>query len=77
LFASSIPNEEAFKVAQQYFAQGHDINFLSVKDWLINLLGTIGAKCREIFSDEFLNLLDSSKVPAILKLHGMTKSGIY
>jgi len=67
-FSSGLPDNEARAAARQYFAQGHDISFLPVKDWLVNSLGTIGPSCRGIFTSEFLKLLDSPDVPANLKV---------
>lgn len=67
-FSNSAPEEGAKTAARQYFAQGHDISFLSVKDWLINSLGTIGTKGRVLFTKEFLKLLESSQVPAAIKV---------
>jgi len=67
-FTSTIPDDEARAAARQYFAQGHDISFLPIKDWLINSFGTIGAKCRSIFTNEFLDLLGDRDVPAALKV---------
>lgn len=62
------PSEDAKAAAKQYFAQGHDINFLQVKAWIINSLGTIGTHQRSIFTTEFLNLLDQHNVPAHIKV---------
>lgn len=67
-FSSAPPSEEAYIVARQYFAQGHDISFLSVKEWLVNSLGTVGAKCRRAFTDTFLKLLESSNVPVAIRV---------
>ncbi|HDS05797.1 MAG TPA: restriction endonuclease, SacI family, partial [Deltaproteobacteria bacterium] len=41
IFFSSgeVDNEEVKSAAMHYFAQGHDVNFLQVKPWIINLLG--------------------------------------
>lgn len=61
-------SSDARAVAVQYFAQGHEVGFLRVKPWLTNLLGTIGTRCRSLFTSEFLHLLDSPEVPAILKV---------
>jgi hypothetical protein len=64
----TVPSDEVRAVVVQYFAQGHDVNFLQVKPWLINNMGTIGARCRSIFTTEFLRLMDSRDVPAALKV---------
>jgi hypothetical protein len=68
IYSSSFPSEEARAAARTYFSQGHEINFLQVRDWIIHNLGTIGAKCRGLFIQEILALLDSREVPASVKV---------
>jgi hypothetical protein len=68
LFARSAPEKAARDVAQQYFGQGHEITFLPVGPWLVNCLGTIGSKCRKIFSEKMLVLMDQPTVPAHVKI---------
>jgi hypothetical protein len=65
---TNVPGAEVRTVAMQYFAQGHDVSFLQVKPWLVNSLGTLGARYRTIFTTEFLALMDNSGVPAVLKV---------
>jgi hypothetical protein len=67
-FSASLPSEEARVAARQYFAQGHEINFVPVKDWIITTLTTIGPRCRAMFTVEFLKLLENRDVPAALKV---------
>jgi hypothetical protein len=67
-FSSAPPSEEAHMAARKFFAQGHDISFLSVKEWLVNCLGTVGANCRRTFTDTFLGLLESSGSPVAIKV---------
>jgi len=67
-FGNVKPGEEAKEAARQYFAQGHDISFLSVEEWLVHSLGTVGPKCRRIFTEKFLVLLGAREVPAGLKM---------
>ena len=67
-FSAATPTDEARAVARRYFAQGHDISFLPMKDWLIHSLGTIGPGCRGMFTSTFLELLGGREVPANLKL---------
>lgn len=62
------PGEDAKEAARQYFAQGHDISFLSVEAWLVHSLGTVGPRCRRIFTEKFLALLGTQEIPAGLKL---------
>jgi hypothetical protein len=68
IYSSSTPTEDARQAARTYFSHGHEINFLQVSDWIINLLGTMGAKCRAIFTQEVLKLFDARDVPATVKL---------
>lgn len=64
----TVPGKETKDAAVQYFAQGHDVNFLQVKPWLINILGTIGSRYRNHFTSEFITMLDSITVPSALKV---------
>lgn len=68
VYARSSPTDEAREAARTYFSQGHEINFLQVQEWIVNNLGTIGARCRAIFTQEILNMLDSKEVPAAVKV---------
>jgi hypothetical protein len=68
LLTKHFPDDDARSMALRYFAQGHDVSFLQVKPWLIHLLGTIGARGRQEFTNRFLELLDSPEVPAWLKV---------
>ena len=67
-FGTVIPGKAAKEAARQYFAQGHDISFLSVEEWLVHSLGTVGPKCRAMFTAKFLELLGRREVPAGLKM---------
>jgi len=67
-FTASPPTEDARAATRQYFSQGHDINFLSIQEWLVNCLGTIGARNRQVFMDEFLKLISGPGVPSGLKV---------
>jgi hypothetical protein len=68
LFTESAPEREARDVAQHYFGQGHDISFLPIAPWLVSCLGTIGPRCRKIFNEKALALMDQSTVPAHVKI---------
>lgn len=67
-YSATPPTEEAREAARQYFAQGHDVNLISVKDWIITTLSTIGPKCRRIFTERFMEILGSKGVPAALRV---------
>ncbi len=60
--------ESARIAARKYFAQGHDISFLQIKDWLIHLFGAFGIRGRKLFVNNFLQLLNEPGVPASLKV---------
>lgn len=68
LFTDAAPEQDARATAQQYFGQGHDISFLPIANWLVSCLGTIGPKCRRIFNEKTLALMDQPSVPAHVKI---------
>jgi len=68
VFSVSPPTDGAKQAACGYFSQGHEINFLQVQDWIVNNLGTMGARCRGIFKDEVLGLFDARDVPSSVKM---------
>jgi len=59
---------EAKRQAHQYFAAGHEVNFLEIKDWIIMCLATMGKRGRAVFNGELLNLLEAPDVPRTLKV---------
>lgn len=59
---------EAIQQAHQYFAQGHEVNFLEIKDWILMSLATMGRRGRATFNGILLDLLDASDIPRILKV---------
>jgi hypothetical protein len=67
-FTAAPPTEDARATARQYFAQGHDINFVPIKDWIMTTLTTIGPSCRSMFTEALVKLLSSESVPATLKV---------
>jgi len=54
--------------AHQYFAQGHEVNFLEIKDWILMSLATMGRRGRATFNRILLDLLDASDIPRTLKV---------
>ena len=67
-FSAVEPTAEARAAAKTYFAQGHEINFAPVGEWILTVLTTLGAKGRGVFTDAFLVLLDGKDVPAAIKV---------
>jgi SacI restriction endonuclease len=68
IFGNVAPSNEAREVARQYFAQGHEINFVQIRDWILTLMTTIGPRCRRIFTQRYRALLGERNVPAALKV---------
>jgi hypothetical protein len=68
VFTNTPPASDARQAATQYFNQGHDVNFVDLKPWLLNNLAMVGGKCRTIFTRTFLDLLSGRDVPAALKV---------
>jgi hypothetical protein len=57
----------AIAQANQYFAQGHEVNFLDLRSWIHANLATIGKHGRAIFSNCLLEMLARRGVPQSLK----------
>jgi hypothetical protein len=66
--SNSDPTAEAREATRQYFAQGHEINFLRIREWMIMILATLGVRGRTLFIQEFLQLLGGKDVPAAMKI---------
>jgi hypothetical protein len=49
---------DAQQQARQYFAQGHEVNFLEIKNWVLMALATMGRRGRELFNVHLLALID-------------------
>jgi hypothetical protein len=59
---------EAAKQAQQYFSQGHEVNFLEIKDWILMTLATIGRQGRGKFNQKMISLLEDPDIPKYMKV---------
>jgi len=68
VFTGTSPAKEAREAAIQFFGQGHDVNFVDIKPWLLHNLATMGSPCRTKFTRNFLALMDTRDVPAALKV---------
>ena len=62
------PDETALEQGYRYFAQGHDVNFANLHEWIVLTLATVGKDGRRIFNAELLALLDLPDVPKALKV---------
>lgn len=60
--------EDARQQGRQYFAQGIEVNFLEVKNWVLMSLATMGRRGRDLFNGHLLALLDDAAVPRGLKV---------
>jgi hypothetical protein len=67
-FSAAKPTDEAHERARAYFAAGHDINFVAVRGWLMTTMATIGPRCRALFTEHMLELLDEQSVPSTVKV---------
>jgi hypothetical protein len=59
---------DAKQQAHQYFAQGHEMNFLEVKNWMLMILATLGKNGRADFNKILIALLDTSDTPRTMKV---------
>lgn len=67
LHGDAEPAPEATELAQRYFAQGHEMNFLHAKEWLLHSLVTVGSRYRPNFIVHVLGLLGARDVPVPVK----------
>ncbi len=67
-FRAAGPDPDAQKQAERYFAQGHEVNFVDIKNWVLNTLSTIGKSGRLAFNGEIINLLGANDVPRLMKV---------
>jgi SacI restriction endonuclease len=68
VYSNATPSDDARTAARTYFSQGHEINFVQIKEWILNNLATLGSRCRSTFTKEMLALLDGRDISASLKL---------
>ncbi len=59
--------DDAIEQARRYFSQGHEVNFIVIRDWIRMVLATIGKKGRDAFCRKLIETLDSPGVPSSLK----------
>lgn len=62
-FVNQEPDDRVRQQCRQYFAQGHEVNFVRITNWLKMMLATIGKSGREAFNRRLLSLLDDSSTP--------------
>lgn len=59
---------EAKQQAEKYFAQGYDVNFVDVREWVINTLVTVGVKGRKYFQERLIHHISGDQIPKMLKV---------
>ena len=64
--ASILPDAEA--QAHHYFAQGHEVNLVDVREWMFMCLATVGKSGRAIFNRTLMSLLDGQDVPQTMRV---------
>lgn len=67
-FAKPTEDSQARRQAHQYFAQGHEINFVELQQWIRASLVTIGTKGRMAFNRVLPDLIEANDVPTALKV---------
>lgn len=68
IYSNMPPLTEVLPITKRYFAQGHDVNFLQIKNWIIHLLATIGVSCRQTFFNELVVLVNQPSVSSSIKV---------
>jgi hypothetical protein len=59
---------EAKDQTRHYFTQGHEVNFLEMKDWILAILATLGKDGRERFFRHLLAFIEAPDVPRSMKV---------
>jgi hypothetical protein len=54
--------------AERYFAQGYDVNFVDITEWLRNTLASLGRPGRQAFQERMVAVLSSPEVPRLTRL---------
>jgi hypothetical protein len=67
-FLTDPVGDEALQQARQYFSQGHEINFVEIKNWIIAVLATLGTKGRDVFNRVLIERLDAADISPTLKV---------
>ena len=68
-FLKNVPAEgEAHAQARRYFAQGHEVNFIAISEWILMILATVGMSGRAMFNSHLSKLLEGDDVPKSVKV---------
>lgn len=60
--------DEATQQTEKYFAQGYDVNFVDIAEWIVNTLVTVGREARKCFQHKLIHHLSGDQVPKMLKV---------
>lgn len=58
---------EALAQSESYFAQGHEVNFVEIGEWIVQTLTTLTSRGRQHFNDVLFQYLSDSATPQQLK----------
>jgi hypothetical protein len=61
-------DDGARQQAWQYFAQGHEVNFLAIKEWVAMLLAAMGLRGRAIFLSRLIEMIEDPSMPRSIKV---------
>lgn len=67
VYTSTTPDDGAYTAASTYFAQGYDINFIKLSNFVISVFIAGSAVTRTTFMNKMLNLLRQGDIPASVK----------
>ena len=62
------PKVDLFTGSERYFAQGYEVNFVDIREWVNSSLVTIGSRGRKDFQELMLAHLAAIGVPKALKV---------
>jgi hypothetical protein len=68
LFFVKDVDPDAKDQARLYFSQGHEVNFLEIKNWMLACLATMGKQGRAVFNSHLLEFIDDPGFPKSLKV---------
>jgi hypothetical protein len=66
-FTTQDPPSDTHAQANRYFAQGHEISFLDIREWVRNILGVMGSDGRTVFNNTIVTLMENFRVPQAVK----------
>ena len=67
VYTATAPEEGAYSAAKVYFAQGYDINFIKLSNFVLSAFIAGNVETRQRFTNHMLTLLRQDSVPAAVK----------